>query len=118
MQKRIATLTILTLALGTGCTTTEMVSFDINSEPIGSRIEVNGLDKGVTPTTVMLEAKKTWFPFAPGGWNIHDTDYEIVAYPPETADPQQSRQSKIINMKKSADGGKVFFDFKRVEPSK
>ena len=118
MRTRITSLIILCLAICTGCTTTEMVSFDIDSEPPGARIEINGLDRGVTPTTLALEARKTWSPFSPGGWNTHGTEYEVVAYPPATASSEQARQSKTINMKQTSSGGKMFFDFKRVEPAK
>ncbi len=118
MRQTIAGLTILSLALCAGCTTTEMVSFNIDSEPAGARIEVNGLDRGVTPTTVQLEMRKTWSPFAPGGWSVRSTEYEFVAYPPEAAGPEHPRQSKMINMKHSSRGGKMFFDFKRIEPAK
>lgn len=117
MSSRIAALTILALTLVTGCTTTEMISFDVESQPPGARIEVNGLDRGITPTKLQLEAKKTWSPFAPGGWQIHKTAYEVVAYPPETVESNQ-RQSKVIDLQQTSQGGKMFFDFTRAEPAK
>ena len=79
---------------------------------------VLGLDEGVTPTTVRLEATKTWSPFATGGWSTRSTEYEIVAYPPDAAGTESVRQVKTINMKQSSRGGKMFFDFKRIEPAK
>ncbi len=115
MRPMIAALSVLTVALPTGCTTSHMVTFQVESEPAGARIEVNGLDRGVTPTNVQLEALKTWSPFSPGGWNTRSTAYEVVAYPPASSS-NSSRQSKRIDMKQTVNGGKIFFDFTWVEP--
>ena len=97
MSLRTACVLFLAATLA-GCTTTEMISFQVESNPSGARIEVNNLDRGVAPTTVQLEMKKTWSPFAPGGWHVHKTAYEVVAFPPESVKSGQ-RHTKAIIMK-------------------
>jgi hypothetical protein len=110
----IVSLAMLTLAAGfAGCASTNAVNktISIDSDPQGIRVEVNGDDLGVTPTTFTVRANHKGN-FA-GGWG--DTPSVVfVAFPP-SGTPGLYKQTKIFSPSGFMDAGdrvpaRIYFD--------
>lgn len=57
------------------------VSYTITSTPSGAMVLVNGEQKGVTPLTLTLDAKKRWVGVLFGGWRYENNFYYVEAVP-------------------------------------
>jgi hypothetical protein len=74
---------ITTLLFLSGCSTNKVV-FSVQSSPSNAQIDVNGKEKGVTPTKISLECSKEWVGImvTPTGWLRTSDLYEIKVHPP------------------------------------
>jgi len=104
-----------------GCASSKMVIVDVNSEPQGAQVDVNGITIGKTPTRIELQCVKTWvgLMYSPDGWSYSNSTYELTVYP-SASNPGQS-QTKRINpcQWKSEEPATMTFDIglKRVTPT-
>ena len=76
---------ILAATIMSGCASSNMIPFSIDSKPPGAHVDVNGVAMGVTPTSIQLSCTKRWvgIAVAPGGWAYDSAEYEIEVYPSE-----------------------------------
>ena len=72
----------VTLAM-TGCASSNMVTYKVNSTPPNAQVDVNGTSLGKTPTEIHLQCSKRWVGVinAPGGWAYDNSVYEVTVYP-------------------------------------
>jgi hypothetical protein len=117
--RRVLTEMALLIAVGTaafslsGCATSPVArkTIEIESNPTGVRVEVNGEDLGKTPTSYTLRPnKKGDFN---GGWG-DSPSVVFTAFPPEGVDGL-FKQRKVFNPSSFMDRGdrvpgKIFFD--------
>lgn len=80
-----------------GCATATMVPYNVESEPSGAQIEVNGVSMGKAPTLIQLQCNKHWvgLAVAPDGWAYDNLIYQVSAFP--TKDKPGFSQTKHIN---------------------
>jgi hypothetical protein len=113
----ITSLGALALVFGlAGCVTPKMASKTINidSDPSGVRVEVNGEDLGRTPTSYTVRPNDKG-DFA-GGWG-DSPSVAFVAFPPEGADGLY-KQTKVFSPSAFMERGdrvpeRIFFDMHR-----
>ncbi len=86
-----------TVTLISGCASSKMVRYQVDSTPPGAQIEVDGVSMGKAPTSFELQCSKRWvgMAVAPGGWEYDKVVYEVIAYP--TKDNPGLSQSKGVN---------------------
>jgi len=105
-----------------GCATPGNVEFNVDSQPRGSIIEVNGLSQGVTPTRISLPLTKKWVGLihSPNGWSYVGKPQLVKALPPPDYIGTLYSQNKYIDPTLAPEGGDVFFDLRlqNVEPLK
>lgn len=109
-------LCLLCIAFLSGCTTVSIVPYEIESNPPGAHIDVNGNSMGVTPTKINLLCKKQWvgLAVAPEGWAYEHKMTEIVAYLSED-NPGASQTKRVNPCQLTTPPGRIFFDL-RLDP--
>jgi hypothetical protein len=71
------------LLIPTACSSTDWVLYDVDSEPRGAAVEVNGQTLGNTPCEIKLQKVSAWVGLVNGGYDYGRTPtYAIKAYPP------------------------------------
>lgn len=118
MKRTFTTVAVCVLGVVGGCANTTKVTFDVDSEPTGGRVEVNGVSKGTTPTQIVLGVTRRWVGLlrASDGWGVDEPQvYVVKVFPPSGSSERLFSQTKMINPSQTPEGGALFFDL-RLEP--
>ena len=93
---RMKRLLIFGPLLLTGCYSSQMVAFKVNSTPPGAQVDVNGIAMGNTPTTVTLKCGKHWvgYAYSADGYASDTAPYEVTVYP-SSAQPGFSQTKRV-----------------------
>ena len=76
-----------------GCSSKNMVTYNVNSVPSGAKVDVNDMYIGDTPTQINLECQKRWVGLlnAPDGYANASGSYTVKAYPNKFAGISQTK---------------------------
>lgn len=109
-------LLFITLIFSTGCTQRVVtVPVQIDSVPQGCPVDVDGINRGNTPTTVSFTVSQAYSGLLKGDyWYSTNTVPNVVTvYPPPGSGAGLMSQTKTIMPGNLTDGaGKVFFDLR------
>lgn len=105
---------LVSIALLTGCSTVETVSFRVTSSPPNCPVEVNDVYKGDTPVDIKLPVEKRWTGLMTGidGYTYFSPTYKITCLPPVNSTEQLESSTKIIHPVENMSGGQLFYNLK------
>ncbi len=108
-------LAIFVLAFAS-CSSTQWVSYSVDSAPQGGIVEVNGVNLGTTPCEIKLRMSERWVGLAnaPGGWAQGGETYQVTVFPPLNPAETLYSQSKQVMPSMTPQGAKLFFNLRLV----
>jgi len=104
---------LCTVACLSACAFSKMVPYQVNSNPPGAQIDVNGVSMGIAPIRIELACDKRWL--CPAGtrchWELVDYMYEVTAHPTDD-NPGLSQTERVNVCELKAAAGKISFDLR------
>lgn len=109
-RKICAALVAASVAIA-GCAGTKTVRYQVQSEPSGATVEVNGTYMGKTPTGFTWDVPRRWVGLfnAPGGWAYHQGVARVRIIPPSGGHEGErlTSQTKAIRPAQHVDQGET-----------